>query len=180
MREADKRYARFKKEREPHYKNAYQPVQKLRYKQLSLTSQSLPYVGGSLHGAGMEDWYNSFKKWDEGKKNASLGAFVESAVCKPLKQYIKSKTGGGVDIHKQIGKLPKPKGGWTLPGHKYTGPYNPLEKQLVITTNHNFFITTHYHVPTVLNPPHPAILNNHVISDPNPNILTAPIPQFLL
>ena len=29
-----------------------------------------------------------------------------------------------------IGKLPKPKGGWTLPGHKYTGPYNDLENQL--------------------------------------------------
>ena len=26
--------------------------------------------------------------------------------------------GGAIDIHKQIGKLPKPKGGWTLPGHK--------------------------------------------------------------
>ena len=39
-------------------------------------------------------------------------------------------TGKGVDIHKAIGKLPKPKGGWTLPGHNYTGPYNPLEQQL--------------------------------------------------
>ena len=38
--------------------------------------------------------------------------------------------GKGVDIHKAIGKLPKPKGGFTLPGHNYTGPYNPLEKQL--------------------------------------------------
>ena len=38
--------------------------------------------------------------------------------------------GGGIDIHKQIGKLPKPKGGWTLPGHKYTGPYNDLENQV--------------------------------------------------
>ena len=38
--------------------------------------------------------------------------------------------GKGVDIHKAIGKLPKPKGGWTLPGHNYTGPYNPLEQQL--------------------------------------------------
>ena len=36
----------------------------------------------------------------------------------------------GVDIHKAIGKLPKPKGGFTLPGHNYTGPYNPLEDQL--------------------------------------------------
>ena len=39
-------------------------------------------------------------------------------------------TGKGVDIHKAIGKLPKPKKGWTLPGHNYTGPYNPLEQQL--------------------------------------------------
>ena len=38
--------------------------------------------------------------------------------------------GGAIDIHKQIGKLPKPKAGWTLPGHKYTGPYNDLENQL--------------------------------------------------
>ena len=36
----------------------------------------------------------------------------------------------GVDIHKAIGKLPKPKSGFTLPGHKYTGPYNPLDQQL--------------------------------------------------
>ena len=38
--------------------------------------------------------------------------------------------GGAVDIHKQIGKLPKPKSGWTLPGLKYTGPYNDLENQV--------------------------------------------------
>ena len=35
-----------------------------------------------------------------------------------------------MDIHKVIGKLPRPKKGFTLPGHKYTGPYNPLDKQL--------------------------------------------------
>ena len=38
--------------------------------------------------------------------------------------------GGAIDIHKQIGKLPKPKGGFTLPGHNYTGPYNDLENQV--------------------------------------------------
>jgi len=39
----------------------------------------------------------------------------------------RGRRGKGVDIHKAIGKLPKPKGGWTLPGHKYTGPYNDLD-----------------------------------------------------
>ena len=38
--------------------------------------------------------------------------------------------GGAIDIHKEIGKLPKPKRGFTLPGHNYTGPYNPLEEQI--------------------------------------------------
>ena len=40
------------------------------------------------------------------------------------------KQGGLLDVHKLIGKLPKPKGGFTLPSHKYTGPYNPQEEQL--------------------------------------------------
>ena len=35
-----------------------------------------------------------------------------------------------MDIHKLIGKLPRPKKGFILPRHKYTGPYNPLDKQL--------------------------------------------------
>ena len=34
----------------------------------------------------------------------------------------KDLDGGSLDIHKAIGKLPRPAGGWTLPGHKYTGP----------------------------------------------------------
>ena len=35
-----------------------------------------------------------------------------------------------MDIHKIIGKLPRPKKGFVLPSHKYTGPYNPLDEQL--------------------------------------------------
>ena len=35
-----------------------------------------------------------------------------------------------MDIHKFIGKLPRPEKGFVLPRHKYTGPYNPLHKQL--------------------------------------------------
>ena len=37
--------------------------------------------------------------------------------------------GAGVDIHKAILKV-APRKGFTLPGHKYTGPGNPLEDQL--------------------------------------------------
>ena len=39
----------------------------------------------------------------------------------------KNVEGSGFDIHAAIGKFPKPKKGWTLPGHNFTGPYNPLE-----------------------------------------------------
>ena len=35
-----------------------------------------------------------------------------------------------MDIHAAIGKLPRPKKGFVLPFHKYTGPYNPLHDQL--------------------------------------------------
>ena len=49
---------------------------------------------------------------------------------KKYKTDRKDLDGAGVDIHKIIGKLPKPKSGWTLPGHKYTGPYNDLENQV--------------------------------------------------
>ena len=56
-----------------------------------------------------------------------------STKIRPNKKYTtnrKDLDGGALDIHKAIGKLPKPKSGWTLPGHKYTGPYNDLENQL--------------------------------------------------
>ena len=42
----------------------------------------------------------------------------------------KDLDGGALDIHKLIGKLPKPKAGWTPGNYKYMGPYNPLDKQL--------------------------------------------------
>ena len=38
--------------------------------------------------------------------------------------------GSGVDIHYVNGKVPRPKGGFTLPGYKYCGPYNPLDEQI--------------------------------------------------
>ena len=56
-----------------------------------------------------------------------------STKIRPKKKYKtdrKDLDGGSLDIHKAIGLLPKPKSGWTLPGHKYTGPYNDLDSQV--------------------------------------------------
>ena len=50
-----------------------------------------------------------------------------STKIRPKKSYKtkrKDLDGGAIDIHKQIGKLPKPA------GHRYTGPYNDLENQV--------------------------------------------------
>ena len=55
-----------------------------------------------------------------------------STKIRPNRKYktdINDLDGGSLDIHKAIGRLP-PKSGWTLPGHKYTGPYNDLENQV--------------------------------------------------
>ena len=40
-----------------------------------------------------------------------------------------SPTGGAIDIHKAILKV-APTKGFVMPGHRYTGPGNPLEEQL--------------------------------------------------
>ena len=68
----------------------------------------------------------------------SVGTAMDerSTKVRPKKKYktdrkdLDGRSGRGVDIHKMIGKLPKPKAGWTLPGHKYTGPYYDLENQV--------------------------------------------------
>ena len=55
-----------------------------------------------------------------------------STVIRPNRKYKTDRPdldGKGVDTHALIGKLPRPKHGWTLPGHNYTRPYNPLDKQ---------------------------------------------------
>ena len=76
-----------------------------------------------LHSPGRSHYTNYYKdSYKEAKKNGYTGSY---------NKYVKEMGwGAGIDIHKAIGKLPKPAKGWTLPGHKYTGPYNDLDSQV--------------------------------------------------
>ena len=49
--------------------------------------------------------------------------------------FVKNEKGNGIDIHKLIGKIPRPKTGWTPGNYKYLGPYNPLESQVSFDEN---------------------------------------------
>ena len=68
----------------------------------------------------------------------SVGTAMDelSTKVRPDKKYktdrseLDRRTGKGIDVHKWIGKLPKPRAGWTPGSYKYMGPYNPLEQQL--------------------------------------------------
>ena len=65
------------------------------------------------------------------KKFKEIGQkYLDQVVDSATDDVSKRIAGKGVDIHKAIGRLPKPKSGWTLPGHKYTGPYNDLENHV--------------------------------------------------
>ena len=60
-----------------------------------------------------------------------------STKIRPKKKYKtnrKDLDGGGVDIHNAILKI-APKKGFVIPGHHYTGPGNPLDKQLKYDPN---------------------------------------------
>ena len=46
-----------------------------------------------------------------------------------LSKKLDPVSGSGIDIHKAILKV-APKKGFVMPGHRYTGPGNPLEQQL--------------------------------------------------
>ena len=59
----------------------------------------------------------------------------KSQFIKPQKGGSSQRFGGSFDIHKLIGKLPRPKSGFTPGNYKYMGPYNPLDKQLKYDPN---------------------------------------------
>ena len=56
-----------------------------------------------------------------------------STKIRPKKNYKTNRKDldrGALDIHKAIGKLPRPKAGFTPGKYKYMGPYNSLDQQL--------------------------------------------------
>ena len=60
-----------------------------------------------------------------------------STKIRPKENYKNNRKdldGGGVDIHNAILKV-APKKGFVIPGHRYTGPGNPLDKQLKYNPN---------------------------------------------
>ena len=63
-------------------------------------------------------------------KNGRLMMKCKCSECGITKtRFVKKKSGQGVDIHNAILKI-APKKGFVMPGHRYTGPGNPLEKQV--------------------------------------------------
>ncbi|KAL9979621.1 hypothetical protein ACROYT_G017304 [Oculina patagonica] len=61
---------------------------------------------------------------------ASMARLLAGQALKGVKDNVDYyRKGEGIDIHKAILKV-APKKGFVIPGHKYTGPGNPLEKQV--------------------------------------------------
>ena len=74
---------------------------------------------------------NSINMRKEKTKNNRLMEKATCTICHKGKAKIikNTQSRGGFDIHNAILKI-APKKGFVMPGHRYTGPGNPLEKQL--------------------------------------------------
>ena len=63
-------------------------------------------------------------------KNNRLAIRGNCKKCNTQKYMFVKSLGSGIDIHKMIGKIPRPKSGWVPGDYKYLGPYNPLDSQV--------------------------------------------------
>ena len=103
-------------------------------KGLELLKDPTLFKGPSLSKEQMKENVKKYKQlYEIAKKNGYKGSyskFVKEIGVASSPTFTFPGFGGSLDIHKAIGKLPKPKGGFTLPGHKYTGPYNDLDSQV--------------------------------------------------
>ena len=103
-------------------------------KRFQLLTDPTLFKGSNLSKEQMKENVKRYKQlYKQAKENSYKGSytkFVKEIGVASGPAFTFPEFGGSLDIHKAIGKLPKPKGGWTLPGHKYTGPYNDLDSQL--------------------------------------------------
>nr|DAC81287.1 TPA_asm: PLA2X [Corynactis coral adintovirus] len=60
---------------------------------------------------------------------AGLAKILAGQAFKGVSDNVSHYKGGAIDIHKAILKV-APKKGFVMPGHRYTGPGNPLDQQL--------------------------------------------------
>ena len=68
-------------------------------------------------------------------KNNSLAIRGNCKICNTQKYMFVKSLGSGIDIHKLIGKLPRPTKGWVPGDYKFLGPYNPLQSQVSFDEN---------------------------------------------
>ena len=64
----------------------------------------------------------------------NVGSQALNQLSTKIRPKRKDLDGGSLDIHNAILKI-APKKGFVIPGHKYTGPGNPLEEQLKYNPN---------------------------------------------
>lgn len=77
------------------------------------------------------------REYENDKRNGYWGSLTDLALekCYTGRPKYRYPFGSAFDIHKSIGRLPKPRSGWALPDHKCTGPYDDLESQLKYNPN---------------------------------------------
>ena len=104
-------------------------------------SQAGGELGAELMKGAVKGLYNLGRK---GASEAVKSDYVKRKIKETANKYLDQAldsfssdlsnkldpfSGKGIDIHKAILKV-APKKGFVMPGHNYTGPGNPLEKQL--------------------------------------------------
>ena len=106
-----------------------------------MPSQAGGELGAELMKGAVKGLYNLGRK---GASEAVKSDYVKRKIKETANKYLDQAldsfssdlskkldpfSGKGIDIHKAILKV-APKKGFVMPGHNYTGPGNPLEKQL--------------------------------------------------